>query len=158
MRPPHEVCALLNELLLREMDTDLYFTMCLAEIDLRSGCVRLTQAGHPNPAILRASGKVDFLTEGGLPIGLIADAVYQTQEARLEPGDRLIIYSDGVTECANPEGELMGEARLAQRLGESRDLACTQLLDSLVWDLEQFVGTGEFEDDVSAVVFQYDGA
>ncbi len=157
MRPPHEVCAVLNELLLREMDTDLYFTMCLAEIDLRSGRVRLCQAGHPNPAILRASGRVDFLTDGGLPIGLIPDAVYQTQELRLDPGDRLVVYSDGVTECANPQGEFVGESGLADRLEKSRLLGCTALLDSLVWDLEQFVGTGEFEDDISAVLFQYDG-
>jgi sigma-B regulation protein RsbU (phosphoserine phosphatase) len=70
MRPPHEVAATLNDLLLREMETDLYFTMCLAEIDLRTGIVRLVQAGHPNPVIRRASGEIEFVSGGGLPIGL----------------------------------------------------------------------------------------
>ncbi len=58
MHPPHEVAATLNDLLLREMETDLYFTMCLAELDLRTGRVRLVQAGHPNPVVQRASGEI----------------------------------------------------------------------------------------------------
>lgn len=156
MRAPHEVCALLNDLLLREMETDIYFTMCLAEIDLRSGGVRLTQAGHPNPAILRASGRVDFFNSGGLPIGLIAGATYETQDFRLGPGDRLLIYSDGLIESTDAAGEQLGEEGLAGFLARSRHLSCTPLLDALVWDLEQFAGQSEFADDVSAVMFQYD--
>jgi sigma-B regulation protein RsbU (phosphoserine phosphatase) len=157
MRPPHEVCAMLNELLLREMDTDLYFTMCLAEIDLKSGRVRLAQAGHPNPAILRAGGRVESVDRGGLPIGLISGATYETQEVRLGPCDRLLIYSDGITECEGSGGEQFGEARLAQSLGRTRRQPPPAMLETLVGDLERFAGTTEFDDDVSAVLFQYDG-
>ena len=157
MRPPHEVAATLNDLLLREMETDLYFTMCLAEIDLRTGHVRLVQAGHPNPAIQRASGEVEFVSGGGLPIGLIREATYEMQEVRLRPGDRLLIYSDGLTECEDAEGGLLDEAGLAGLLGELGGIDGYAFFEALVWNLEKFAGSAEFADDISGVFVHYDG-
>lgn len=157
MRSPDEVAASLNELLLRDMDTDLYFTMCLAEIDMRSGAVRLVQAGHPNPAVQRASGEIEFVSGGGLPIGLIANATYDVQRIQLNPGDRLLIYSDGMTECEGPDGRLLEEGGLARLLEKQRDLDGYDFLDTIVANLEEFAGTSEFNDDISGVFLQFDG-
>ena len=157
MRPPEEVCATLNELLLREMETDIYFTMTLAEIDLKTGAVRMAQAGHPNPAVQSPSGEVRFLGKGGLPIGLIPGAEYDSCEFRLAPGDRLFLYSDGLTECADPAGALLDEDGLAAMMHRSRRLNGTAFLEALLWDLERFAGSAEFADDISGVFIQYDG-
>lgn len=157
MRPPHEVAAALNDLLLREMETDLYFTMCLAEIDLRTGFVRLVQAGHPNPAVQRASGEVEFVSGGGLPIGLFDHATYEMQEVQLRPGDRFLIYSDGLTECEGADGKLLDEEGLSRLLDELGGIDGNAFLDALVWNLEKFAGSSEFVDDISCVFVQYDG-
>ena len=157
MRPPEQVCAMLNELLLREMETDLYFTMVLAEIDLLTGDVRMAQAGHPCPAVQSASGEVRFVGSGGLPIGLIPGASYEAEEFTLAPGERFLLYSDGLTECAGPNGRQLEEGGLAQIIEASRDLGGSKFLDSLLWDLEQFAESSEFGDDVSGVFFEYVG-
>ena len=157
MRPPHEVAATLNDLLLREMETDLYFTMCLAEIDLRTGLVRLVQAGHPNPAVQRVTGEVEFVSGGGLPIGLIGEATYDMQQVQLRPGDRLLIYSDGLTECEGADGKPLDEEGLSRLLAELGGIDGSAFLDALVWNLEKFAGSSEFADDISGVFVQYDG-
>ncbi|MBM9593812.1 PP2C family protein-serine/threonine phosphatase [Roseitranquillus sediminis] len=158
MRAPGQVCAMLNDLLLREMDTDLYFTMILAEVDLLTGRVRFAQAGHPNPAVQSPDGRVRFVGNGGLPIGLIPGAVYETREILLAPGERLLIYSDGLTECVDGADAQLEEAGLAHLMRVSSDLHGSAFLDALVTDLESFAGTVEFRDDVSAVVFEYAGS
>jgi sigma-B regulation protein RsbU (phosphoserine phosphatase) len=157
MKPPHEVADGLNQLLLREMQTDLYFTMCLAEIDLPAGRVRLVQAGHPNPIIQRASGKIEFVSGGGLPIGLIKDAKYEEQEIELNAGDRFLIYSDGFTECAGSEGELLDESGLVSLMQKASDIKGYDFFEALVWNLESFAGTSEFGDDLSGVFLEFDG-
>ena len=72
------------------MQTENYFTLAYADVDLISGAVAMVQAGHPHPAILRADGRTEYLGQGGLPIGLLESASYDTIEARLAPGDRLL--------------------------------------------------------------------
>jgi len=79
-RPPAETIADLNQMFLGEIDTDLYFTMLLADVDLETGRVRMAQAGHPNPAVQRADGKVTIEGPGGLTVGLIEGAEYEPFE------------------------------------------------------------------------------
>ena len=157
MRPPHEVAATLNDLLLKDMETDLYFTMCLAEIDLRTGRVRLVQAGHPNPVIQRASGEVEFVSGGGLPIGLISDATFEMQEVRLNPGDRFLIYSDGLTECESVDGQFLDESGLSALMADARGVGGYAFFETLLWNLEKYAGTSAFTDDLSGVFLEYEG-
>jgi phosphoserine phosphatase RsbU/P len=131
--------------------------MAYAEIDLETGRVSRVQAGHPHPAILRADGTIEFIGRGGLPIGLIDGAGYDRTEARLLPGDRLFLLSDGVTECADPEGLELGEEGLRRILARNARLASPDLLEALVWDLHAHMGGTDFRDDVSGVMFDYRG-
>ena len=156
-RPPAEVAQAMNRLMLREMATDHYCTLAYAEVDLGSGRVRLVQAGHPHPMIQRACGAIDFLGEGGLPVGLLPDARHETVEAALRPGDRLLLMSDGITECRNPEGAELGEAGLVPMMLRLMGLRGAAFLEALVWQLTDYAGGADFADDVSALVFEYDG-
>ena len=153
MHPPERVCATLNDLLLREFDTDKYLTMVLADVDLAAGRIIMAQAGHPSPAIQRADGAVSLVETSGMPIGLIEGAAFGRAEISLGPGDRLVLYSDGLTECPSSEGELLDEAGLAGLLDAHRNAAGLDLIDALTSGLIAPGGRG-VPDDLSAVVLE----
>ncbi len=153
--PPEVVASRFNRMMLDEFQVDLYFTLAYADVDLHSGRVTLVQAGHPHPMILRASGGVEAIGQGGLPIGLIPGAVYDRVEAQLRSGDRLFLVSDGVTECAAPDGVEFGADRLEQFLSGHAHLPNAALLEALAWSLAEHCGKDVFADDVSGVLFAW---
>jgi sigma-B regulation protein RsbU (phosphoserine phosphatase) len=155
--PPETLAAKFNRMMLDEMQVEQYFTMAYAEIDLQTGSVRLVQAGHPHPAILRSDGRIEFVGDGGLPIGLIEDAVYDAVVLHLRPGDRLFLVSDGVTECADPQGRDLGDEGLRLLMQRNAHLPGSALLEALVLDLHAYQGGADFRDDVSGVLFDYRG-
>ncbi len=155
MRAPSDSAARLNELVLNEIETDQYFTMVLARVEIATGRITLTQAGHPHPAVLRADGKVDFVGAGGLPIGLLPGAQFQDVEVTLNPGDRFFVSSDGITECMNPGGELLDDSGLVRLLKRHRNLNGQAFFDRMIAELVDFSGTEDFSDDVSAAMIDY---
>ncbi len=157
MRPPAEVCAILNGILLDEMETEHYLTMVVAEVDLRSGAVEMVQAGHPNPVLLRADGQLDFVGVGGLPVGLLPEATWESCRVALDPGDRLMLYSDGITECPSPGGAPLDESGFATLLRRNVGLQGEALLQAIEADLRAFAGSGDFPDDVSGVLLTFHG-
>ncbi len=156
-RPPSEVADLLNILMIEDMGTDLYFTLLMGYIDLATGKVDYSQCGHPNPLILGADDKVRFIGSGGLPIGLIPDADYDQESVQLEPGDRLLFHSDGFTECANDKGDLLDEAGFEKLVSINAELDGGDFFTALVWDLDMYCGTQDFEDDLSITMLHYKG-
>ncbi|MDP1669248.1 PP2C family protein-serine/threonine phosphatase [Phaeovulum sp.] len=156
-RPPHELAAYLNALVLEEMQTESYFTLIYADVDLITGKAQIVQAGHPHPAVQRADGSVEYLGSGGLPVGLIEGAEYELVTTTLHPGDRLFLMSDGITEAADAGGALLGEIGLRKIMLRNALLRGEVFLESLMWDLSAFAD-GDLGDDVSAVLFEFDGA
>ena len=154
-RPPAEAIAMLNRVIMSEMETEHYFTIALADVDLQSGQVIIAQAGHPYPALQRATGAVEFIGQGGLPVGLIDAAEFQQFEVTMAPGDRLLIHSDGVTECATRDGTLLDEDGLSRILRDLRQTRGRAFLESLIWRLSDFAGDADFQDDISAVLLEF---
>ena len=152
---PHEVAAKMNTLMLQEIDTEAYLTVAYGDIDLTTGRVVMVQAGHPHPVIQRSDGRVEFLGNGGLPIGLLEGAEYTSFEAELRPGDRLFLYSDGITECPDDAGAEFGEDGLKRLLGKLANARGLSFLDSLQWELAQWAGSDEFGDDVSGALLEF---
>jgi len=157
MRPPGEAISALNRLFLDELETEHYFTMLLAEVDLETGHVRMAQAGHPHPIVQRADGTTEIIGQGGLPVGLVDVAEYQEFETVLSPGDRMMVHSDGIVECADPDGTLLGDEGTAQMLTELRQTSGMACLESVVWRMAQYAGDDHFDDDVSAVLLEFKG-
>ncbi len=157
-RPPHEVASLLNTLMHEEMTSDLYFTIAIGYLDLASGRVDIAQCGHPNPVVLRPDGAVDFVGEGGLPIGLLEDATYSQWRLDLAPGDRLMFYSDGFTECMSDSGEMLEEDGFARVIRNNAQLGANAFFEAVVWELDMLHAGKDFADDLSAVMIEFHGA
>jgi sigma-B regulation protein RsbU (phosphoserine phosphatase) len=149
---PAAVVERFNRLMLEEIQVDQYFTMVFSVIDRRTGRLDLVQAGHPHPMLIRKNGAVQRLGHGGLPIGLIAGATFDPISVQVLPGDRLVLISDGFTECPLPNGKDFGEDGLIESLQASARLSGTDLLEAIVWDLTRAANTDSFPDDVSGIV------
>ncbi|WP_179381262.1 PP2C family protein-serine/threonine phosphatase [Jannaschia marina] len=152
---PDEVMARLNDLMLTEMSTDIYFTAVLAYVDMESGEVAFCQAGHPHPLLRRASGAVERLGAGGMPVGMLAEARFDCTAVTLRPGDAFLTYSDGLTECENTWGDMLEEEGLMQVLAEVPDGA-TAAVDAIEAALAAHSGINDFADDISMLLFRYD--
>jgi sigma-B regulation protein RsbU (phosphoserine phosphatase) len=130
---------------------------CIA--DLRNGHVKMVQAGHPHPLIMRRDGSTEFVGEGGVPIGLIPDIPFSQVDVYLEPGDRMLLYSDGITEARLENGEMLeseGLLELVERCHQSG--SGQEFLDDLYWNLTQVMPKEEnMDDDVSALLFEFNG-
>ncbi|MCE9908848.1 SpoIIE family protein phosphatase [Hafnia paralvei] len=162
--PPHEVVAALNQrFCLDNEDITSYFTLIYGLIDTRTGKGSLCQAGHPTPFIIRQHGELVSVGGGGIPVGLFQDSEYQCCDFSLESGDRLYLYSDGISECENQDGELYGEARLQKMMIDLRDKDKDELFqiveDTLIhWCQPNVQARTEFSrffnDDISLVAIE----
>ena len=152
---PSLVAERMNRLLLHELDAEHYCTLLYADADLGTGTVRFVQAGHPHPLVQRAESGIEFPGEGGLPVGLIEGAAFETQTVALHPGDRLLIYSDGITESPGPDGTELGAEGLRTLMEDLRALRGNALLDALLWELVRRSGGDDFADDISGLMLEY---
>ncbi len=156
-RPLADVAHLFNRMMLEDVETEHYFTMILAYVDLSSGRIDILQAGHPHPMVQRVNGDIELIGAGGMPVGLIADPVFDVSMVQLRPGDRFLVASDGITECADTSGAFLGEEGLGDILHNNAHLRGETFFQALLWDLAAFSDREEMEDDVSGVLLEYDG-
>ncbi|MDJ0995180.1 MAG: SpoIIE family protein phosphatase [Dinoroseobacter sp.] len=154
-RSPSSIAADLNTLLLEEMETEHYFTMFLCVLDTSIGRMQFVHAGHPHAVLLQGDGGCQLLGQGGFPIGMLPFAQYFTDTIDLSPGDRVLLLSDGMTECTDSAGNMLEEtglAHIAARLPHSDpEMYLAQLFEALA----QFSGRRQFDDDVSAVLVDF---
>ncbi|WP_264211808.1 PP2C family protein-serine/threonine phosphatase [Leisingera thetidis] len=159
LRQPEDVASLLNARLIADTGIEEYFTMAYCIADLRSGVVKMVQAGHPHPLLLRKTGELEFIGKGGVPVGLVPDISYSQEEFIMERGDRLLLFSDGFTEARLEDGSMLepeGLLELVQKCGAGQ--SGKEFLDDLYWHLTQVMSKEHgLEDDVSATLFEYQG-
>lgn len=131
-----------------------YFTMVLGELRPETGQGVLVQAGHPPPLLLRSTGQVEPLGTGGLPVGVIARASFEETRFTFEPGDRLLVYSDGVTEAENAAREPFSEERLAGLVQQHSQAATEELLSLVLGKLQAWRAPADPDDDMTLLILE----
>jgi sigma-B regulation protein RsbU (phosphoserine phosphatase) len=148
---PASICTSVNRLLCRNMAPGRFATFCYARVDVGNGCITYSNAGHNPPLLVRADGTVEKLSGGGMVLGVFSDITYEQADFRLAPQDRLVFYTDGITEARDAAGEEYGDERLAAVAVESRALDAGRLKDVLLQDVTRFTD-GKFDDDATLIV------
>ncbi len=149
-----EIVSEINQYIYDNTPANRYVTLFYSELDPRSQQLTYINAGH-NPALLvRASGDVTRLDIGGFPVGITQFGDYREGWVELEPGDVLVIYSDGVTESLDESGEEFGEARLIEIAQKNRGRTAAGLRDRIDEALTRFVGKASSVDDLTLVILK----
>ncbi len=154
---PSKIAKALNKLMFEELNTELYFTMILGFLNRKTGRFIMTQCGHPHPIIQSANGTARTFGEGGMPIGLIENAEFENITITLEPSDRLIILSDGVSECHDAQENLLEDDGLIAICNKLSTHKSHIFYEKLLIELNNFTGKNEFNDDISGILLEYTG-
>jgi serine phosphatase RsbU (regulator of sigma subunit)/anti-sigma regulatory factor (Ser/Thr protein kinase) len=146
---PGEVLRRANALLIEEMPPHMFVTCLFAVLDPETGRLRYANAGQDLPYLRTADGVVE-LRATGMPLGLLPDMEYEEKEVVLQPGQEVLLHSDGVVEAHSPDREMFGFPRLKQLVAEP--VTGGELIDVVLADLSRFTGPGwEQEDDITLV-------
>jgi sigma-B regulation protein RsbU (phosphoserine phosphatase) len=147
---PSRVLAMLNRALARTGDRRAFMSLFYAVLDPASGHLDFLCAGHPFPMLRRANGTIEELGSGALPLGLRDPLELQPASATLEPGDLLLLYSDGLVEAVRADGEAFGFERLRELLETAATPQAVH--DRILSAFDRFVGDAALHDDLTLVV------
>src|SRR2546426_291082 len=147
-----ETISAVNRYLADNIPPNRFVTLFYAELDPESGAVSFLNAGHNPPLIVHAAGTVEQLASGGLPLGIKRDAEYREGRTQLQPGDVLVIYSDGVTEASSPTGEEFGPTRLYEVVSRNVDASAAGIRDRIESALTKFAQGTRAGDDITLVI------
>lgn len=147
-----ETISAVNNYLADNIPPNRFVTLFFAELDPESGAVSFLNAGHNPPLIVHAAGTVEQLASGGLPLGIRSNADYREGRTHLQPGDVLVIYSDGVTEAASPNGEEFGATRLYEVVARNVDASAAGIRDRIESALTKFSQGTQAADDITLVI------
>jgi sigma-B regulation protein RsbU (phosphoserine phosphatase) len=153
--PLEELVANMNKYACSNSQGGLRFTTAfLAEYDAARRIFQYINSGHNNPILRRASGLIERLDVGGLPLGIQPDAKYESASVALHPGDWLIIFTDGLVEAENARQEEYGETRLLGVIGAAAATTPGEMLKRMLADLDLFVGSTPQHDDVTCLLIK----
>jgi len=151
---PARVFMHVNRFLCDHSEVGRYATMFFGILD-PDGHLEFINAGHPSPFLIRRGVALEAFTEGSYPVGLIPDAEYVAACLKLEPGDTLVLFSDGVTEAMDPDDQLFGIARLRDVLTGQTECPLEQLQKCILESVENFARGARQADDLTLLIVRY---
>ncbi len=153
---PSQLCAKVNAFVCNHIGPEKFITLFYGLLDLPARKLLYTNAGHNAPILMHPDGSSVRLRHGGPVLGVFPNAGYELGEAQLSPGDRLVMFTDGVVEATNSQDEEFGERRLIRLLLESRTATAQGLQMKILNAAAEFTG-GEFQDDATLLVVAVGG-
>ena len=155
---PSQVLARVNHELFVDNEQMLFVTVFCGILDLRTGELQFSNAGHPPPLLVRgAKGVTTVELPKGLVLGVSDEAVYETWTLRMEPRDTILLYTDGVTEARSIDRAFFGDDRLREVVQRHGQMPPKELVEELVAAVEDFADTAEQSDDITVVALRYLG-
>jgi len=151
---PVRVFDHLNRFLCERAAVGRYATMFFGLLE-PDGTLEFVRAGHPSPLLLRQGTVSDLYSTGSFPIGLVEEASFESARIQLEPGDTLLLYTDGVTEAENREKALFEEQRLKEAFGQYEGSPLKDVQDGILRVVEKFTEGASQSDDVTLLVVRY---
>ncbi|MFO8182740.1 MAG: GAF domain-containing SpoIIE family protein phosphatase [Candidatus Aegiribacteria sp.] len=153
-----ESAARMNSLIYDNTPSELFITFFMACVDPQTGRVSYVNAGHDPPLLVRSSGESERLTEGGLLFGVAREARYTEGLVSFDPGDTILMYTDGVSEAMNPRGEEFGDRRIEALVRENLDIGPERLLETIDRSVERFHGSSSYSDDFTLLAVRRSSA
>ena len=152
----NEIFTFANEKLCENNESGMFVTAWMGKFDLSTGKLSFANAGHNPPIIVHADGECEYLkTRPGFVLAGMEGIKYRENEITLNKGDRIFLYTDGVTEATDKNEALYGEERLQSYIGKNKKLNAEELLSGLKRDIDRFVGDAPQFDDITMLVFDY---
>jgi serine phosphatase RsbU (regulator of sigma subunit) len=142
----------LNKAVCAKCPDNRFITFFMTVMDPATGALVYTNAGHNPPLLVRASSALEVLPGGGTILGILPMATYQEERMRMEPGDVLVLYSDGVTEAVNPDGEDFGEQRLGELVASMPNRTASEIVEAIASAVTSFTEGAPAADDITVVV------
>jgi sigma-B regulation protein RsbU (phosphoserine phosphatase) len=154
---PASVAANVNRALCRNAGLARFVTFFYATYDAATRRMAFTNAGHNPPLLIRADGSLERLAAGGMVLGVFEHAAFEEGETALSPGDRVVLFTDGITEAMGDAGDEFGDERLVNSVLGRTHLPLTRLVDGIFDDVATHAG-GRMGDDATVVVLDVDRA
>jgi serine phosphatase RsbU (regulator of sigma subunit) len=151
---PARVLNHVNRFLCSHSEVGRYATMFFGILD-EDGHMEFINAGHPSPFLIRRGAAEEAFTEGSYPVGLVPEAEYTSLCIKLEPGDTLVLFSDGVTEAMDPDDELFGVPRLKQVLNGQPECPLENIQKCVLEAVENFTRGAHQADDLTLLIVRY---
>ena len=149
-----EVVSDLNKAVCSTFGQERYTTLFCAKLDPIDRDLTYVNAGHVQPLLLRSSGRLHRLDCGGLPVGLFDSAAYEPANIRLQPGDLLAFFSDGITEAASRDGEMWSGSEIETLLRDNRHSSSAEIVEKLIQGADEYMQTGHQADDMTIVILR----
>jgi sigma-B regulation protein RsbU (phosphoserine phosphatase) len=146
---PHVSMSKVNYLLWESIERNQFVTAFYGILDATNRTLAYSNAGHNPPLLLDTDGKARFEERGGVPLGMFRDSRYYEYYATIDPGEIIVLYTDGVTEANNPAGEEYGRDRLVDAVRSCRDLSAREMIDFLHRELLEWTDGRGAHDDVT---------
>jgi sigma-B regulation protein RsbU (phosphoserine phosphatase) len=144
----------INRFLSDRLEAGKYATVFFAVVE-EDGLLRYVNAGHCVPFLVARADRATYLETTGTPIGMFAEALFSVEELRMNPGDKLVVYSDGATDAQNPGGDFYGRPRLRQTIEANSEKGCVELHDAIQESVAAFTEGAPQPDDITLLVLEY---
>ena len=131
-----------------------FITAFYAKLNFKSHAITYCNCGHHPPLLLRASGKIELLEDGGPSLNIILEANFQSSTINLDPGDQIIFYTDGVTEIFDDNLNEYGHERLKKVILDSKKISSSEIINNIVESTKNFSGTKLYRDDFTLIVLK----
>lgn len=150
---PVELISELNKYLIRSTSKNIFVTLVLGIIDLKTGQLRYVNCGHPPAFVLRKErDEIEKLTRTGLALGMMSQGQFTQGSSTLNAGDSLIVYSDGVTDAMNSKEEMYEESQLTRLLTRTRGSDTVHIMERVLKSVSEFIEPAEQSDDISLLL------